>query len=270
MAKKKKTVRKIKIKTLDEFLTGTPSQQTKQKKKEAVKKEEKKTVSAAEKETAPITRLLESLEKKQKQETVGKEEVSEKKESSATIIDEILKILSEQEETGFREEKRREKAEAEKKPEKPKEIEKEKDVREKVVQTKEEKPLVELGIITGELIKKLLALPVGPERGIVCDNTGKCSDGRNISDIFVDNYGVKRQRGFIRTSRIPIIVDWVAEKARAEKILTKAYKVETSRGAMALIPDEFICDMVKRYGVLIEGVDCSNYQVNLNEARRKK
>lgn len=127
-----------------------------------------------------------------------------------------------------------------------------------------------LDLLSDELLKELLNKPVGPERAVTCNNDGTCSDGIRISEVFKDEKGVVRQRGFIRTSRIPIILDWVVEHGTVKKILPKAYKLVTQRGAKALIPEEFICELSTRYGILIDNYDCKNYQVNLNTLTRKK
>lgn len=127
-----------------------------------------------------------------------------------------------------------------------------------------------LDLLSDELLKELLNKPVGPERAVTCSNDGTCSDGIRISEVFRDEKGVVRQRGFIRTSRIPIILDWVVEHGTVKKILPKAYKLVTQRGAKALVPEEFICELATRYGILINNYDCKNYQINLNTLARKK
>ncbi len=123
---------------------------------------------------------------------------------------------------------------------------------------------------TGDVLRELLKLPVGPERGITCDNNGVCSDGISISQVYVDKYGFKRQRGFIRTTRIPVYVDWIVEEALVSKVLPTAYKVETSRGSIALVPKDFLCELDKRYGVLLKNYDCSNYKVAVDYVKKKK
>ncbi len=123
---------------------------------------------------------------------------------------------------------------------------------------------------TGNVLRELLKLPVGPERGITCDNNGVCSDGISISQVYVDKYGFKRQRGFIRTTRIPVYVDWIVEEALVSKVLPTAYKVETNRGSIALVPKDFLCELDKRYGVLLKNYDCSNYKVAVDYVKKKK
>jgi len=96
---------------------------------------------------------------------------------------------------------------------------------------------------------------------IECDQQGLCSDGRSIGEIFVDEYGVKRQRGFINTTRLPIFLDFIAEEAEARPVLRKAYEVKTSRGSLALVPEDFLCELSSRYGVLVSNIDkCLNYR----------
>lgn len=128
-------------------------------------------------------------------------------------------------------------------------------------------------IIRKELLEKLLKIPVGPERTVSCTNTGECSDGKKLSEVFVDKLGILRQRGFIRTSRIPIVLDWVVERGRVEKVLPKAYKLVTERGAMALVPEGFICELVTRYGVLIDNYECKDFTLSLmlgNTVKKKR
>ncbi len=122
----------------------------------------------------------------------------------------------------------------------------------------------------GEALEELLKLPVGPERGIVCNSNGECSDGHRVSEVFTDKYGFRRQRGFIRTTRLPIYVDWIVEEAVVSKILPTAYKVETNRGAVALVPIDFLCELDRRYGVLLKNYDCSGYKLSIESSRKKR
>ncbi len=267
--------RRTKIKTLDMFL-GKPSgekasKEDKVQQRQQVHTMEKKAITTIkeveiEREVDELLSQLftrkETQPKKEKQEEKQqlkherKEEKTEKT-SKTGLMDKFL--------VGREEEKE--------KQEKPKEefvpAQKE-EAREEEQEQKFLTPQTSNVVIKGELLQKLLKMPVGPERAVSCSNTGVCSDGKKISEIYVDEMGVVRQRGFIRTSRIPVILDWVVEHGRIEKVLPKAYKLVTDRGAMALVPEDFICELVTRYGVIIENYDCKSYQVSLTGSSRKK
>ncbi len=130
--------------------------------------------------------------------------------------------------------------------------------------------LPEIKLPSGKVLEELLKLPVGPERGITCSNEGECSDGRRISEVFVDKYGFRRQRGFIRTTRLPVFLDWIVEEAIVSKVLPTAYKVQTNRGALALIPTDFLCELHMRYGVLLKNYDCRGYRVSIEPIKKKR
>ncbi|WP_042667237.1 hypothetical protein [Desulfurococcus amylolyticus] len=99
-------------------------------------------------------------------------------------------------------------------------------------------------------------------RTIECNQQGICNDGRRIGEIFTDEYGIKRQRGFINTTRLPIFLDLIVEEAEAMPALRdKAYIVKTKRGSLALVPDDFICELNSRYGIIIPAIEkCVNYK----------
>jgi len=131
--------------------------------------------------------------------------------------------------------------------------------------------LLKTPIPEGDILRKLLEKPIRTINEIMCGSDGLCKDNKRLSEIFIDELGFKRQRGFIRTTRAPVFLDWIIEEAVVSKILPTAYKVETSRGAIALIPENFLCELDKRYGVLLKNYDCSNYKLSIssNEKRRK-
>ncbi len=122
----------------------------------------------------------------------------------------------------------------------------------------------------GRVLKELLARTADQLRRIECGQDGLCSDGRRISEVFVDEYGFRRQRGFVRTTRIPVFLDWVVEEAVVEKLLERAYVVKTNRGAMAIVPVDFLCELDKRYGVLLKNYDCEKYTVSPYTPGKKK
>jgi len=103
-----------------------------------------------------------------------------------------------------------------------------------------------------ELLEQILAEEIKP---IECDNKGLCSDGIKVGDFFTDKYGVKRQRGFVNTTRLPVYLDVVVEEAKVSPLLSKAYSIQTSRNALAIVPEDFICELQERYGVILEGFE---------------
>ncbi len=114
-------------------------------------------------------------------------------------------------------------------------------------------------IPTGRVLDEILNKELTDEF-LKCDSSGKCTDGRRLGEIYVDEYGFKRQRGFVRTTRTPVYVDWIVEEATISKLLPKAYKLVTSRGAVAIIPDDFLCELQERYGVIIKNdeINCKS------------
>lgn len=146
--------------------------------------------------------------------------------------------------------------------------------KETLVPHKEEVPrelvLLKTPIPEGDILRKLLEKPIRTINEIMCSSDGLCKDNRRLSEIFIDEFGFKRQRGFVRTTRAPVFLDWIVEEAVVSKILPTAYKVETSRGAIALIPENFLCELDKRYGVLLKNYDCSNYKLSISPSEKRK
>ncbi|MEM1618858.1 MAG: hypothetical protein QXE77_04835 [Desulfurococcaceae archaeon] len=98
---------------------------------------------------------------------------------------------------------------------------------------------------------------------ITCDKSGVCSDGRRIGEVYLDEEkGVKWQRGFINTTRLPIFVDFITEEADIKGYVGKALVIESSRGAKAIIPEDYICEIASRYGVLLKLEKCAGYKAS--------
>ncbi|MCC6011337.1 MAG: hypothetical protein LM556_02925 [Desulfurococcaceae archaeon] len=97
---------------------------------------------------------------------------------------------------------------------------------------------------------------------IDCDKQGNCSDGKRVGEIFEDSRGVKWQRGFLTTSRLPIFLNFLAEDSRIVGRVGKAFIVETSRGAKAIIPEDYICELSSRYGIILNVDKCTNYKTS--------
>ncbi|MCD6488590.1 MAG: hypothetical protein J7K21_05130 [Desulfurococcales archaeon] len=268
MPKKKRRLRKIK--TLDQYFSLQPE-------------------SVEDKDNSIETTLMEELNKapittqKQERETVVKplqhipveepiEEESEEnfEEFIEEILTDLLKADSEVRESTFS------KNNVVKEPTLQEISMKEATSNGLIVTEKPEEEKVEKHVLSsialpsGEILRKLIEKPIELGSIISCNNQGECSDGIKISEIFVDNFGFRRQRGFVRTSRLPIILDWLIEEGVVKKVLPRAYKLETNRGALALVPEDFICELVKRYGVIIKNYDCSNYQVSLEGTSRRR
>ncbi len=170
--------------------------------------------------------------------------------SSSTIYDELLRIVEE-----------RKKVVSEKSIEK-------RSVEEVDVSFSE--PLVPSGKVLDEILYKGLG-----SDDIKCDQSGVCSDGKRIGEVFVDKYGFKRQRGFVNTTRLPIFLDWIVEEAVVQEILPRAYSVRTNRGSIALIPEDFLCELHTRYGIILKNYDkCKNYKpgigVETTRTKRRK
>ncbi len=129
---------------------------------------------------------------------------------------------------------------------------------------------------TGEILDIIL------EKGLItsesmCNELGECDDGINVGEYFTDEYGFHRQRGFVRTTRIPVFVDWIVEDGVVKKLLPRAHKLVTSRGAIALVPDDFLCELQARYGIILQNYDkCRGYRPSITSSttsrtsRRKK
>ncbi len=113
-------------------------------------------------------------------------------------------------------------------------------------------------IPTGRILDELLEKGLGT-MDVKCNENGECNDGLRIGDIYVDKYGFKRQRGYLITTRIPVYTDWIVEEAVLKKILPKAHKLVTNRGAVALVPDDYLCTLQERWGVILKNYDkCKN------------
>ena len=134
--------------------------------------------------------------------------------------------------------------------------------------------LGEIKIPRGEIIDRILQEGISPELTI-CNPESACTDGRRLGEYFVDQFGFRRQRGFVRTTRTPVFTDWIVEEAVVSKLLPRAFKLETNRGALAIVPEDFICELQARYGVILKNFDaCKGYQVSLtgtvSKSRKKK
>jgi len=122
------------------------------------------------------------------------------------------------------------------------------------------------GSVLDELLYKGLS-----EKEVVCDASGHCSDGINVGEIYVDKYGFKRQRGYVNTTRLPIFIDWIVEEAFVRELFPKTYVVETSRGSLAIVPEDFLCELYARYGVVLANYDkCKNYKPVIGSAVKKR
>ncbi|MEM1643964.1 MAG: hypothetical protein QW369_00560 [Desulfurococcaceae archaeon] len=113
-------------------------------------------------------------------------------------------------------------------------------------------------LLSSELLTKLLSKKVRVLKEINCDESGSCTDGRRLSEVFTDEFGVKRQRAYLKTTRYTVYLDWTVEEGRVRKILPEAYLVETERGARAIVPTSFLCELAKRYGVILSDYKCIN------------
>lgn len=107
-------------------------------------------------------------------------------------------------------------------------------------------------VLESEVLDKVLEEDIKP---IECDNKGVCLDGLKVGEVFTDKYGVKRQRGYVNTTRLPVYLDVIVEEAKVSPLLSKAYSIQTSRNALAIVPDDFICELQERYGVILMGFE---------------
>ena len=107
---------------------------------------------------------------------------------------------------------------------------------------------------------------------IECNKQGTCTDGKKLGEVFEDSRGLKWQRSFVNTTRLPIFLDFIAENAQIKGRVGKASIVVLASGARAIIPDEYLCEVVKRLGVLIDIDKCSNYKTSpwAERTRRKQ
>ncbi len=113
-------------------------------------------------------------------------------------------------------------------------------------------------LLSNDLLARLLSKKVRALKEVSCDESGSCIDGRRLSEVFTDEFGVRRQRAYLKTTRYTIYLDWAVEEGRVRKILPEAHLVETERGARAIVPTSFLCELAKRYGVILNDYKCSN------------
>ncbi|MEM1555445.1 MAG: hypothetical protein QXM54_02820 [Desulfurococcaceae archaeon] len=107
--------------------------------------------------------------------------------------------------------------------------------------------------ISKDIIDKLVDRSVDVR--INCSQAGVCDDNRVVGQVFRDDYGLLRQRGYLKTTRLPVYLDFIVEKAVVKQILPNTYKVETDRGSIALVPEDFLCELNNRYGVILLNYD---------------
>lgn len=129
--------------------------------------------------------------------------------------------------------------------------------------------------ISRELLDKIAANQ--SLKRLECDNNGVCKDGVRVGEKLVDEYGVERKRGFLNTTRLPIFLDWISETGSVEKLSDRTFVVKTEKGALAVVPDHFICEFQYRYGIAIPGFDerCKDYKPSIGRqykprSRKKK
>lgn len=278
--------------TLDRFLKYTSSR-NKTSSSQEEKTEEKNeihTMGITEKkerrnalidETRRVEEKIEYTNKERGNNIVEEEKAGEGKGEGVDIIDDLLEALLASRKKVKREESR--KGQKQKMEEKKKELSKQ-PCKESIIKKKngkavskameEKNVLDEIKIPKGEIIDKILQDGISPEL-TVCDSRGECTDGKRLGEYFVDQFGFRRQRGFVRTTRTPIFTDWIVEEAVVSKLLPRAFKLETNRGALAIVPEDFICELQARYGVVLKNFDaCKGYQVSLigaiSKSRKKK
>ncbi|MEM4718039.1 MAG: hypothetical protein QXE81_04685 [Desulfurococcaceae archaeon] len=138
----------------------------------------------------------------------------------------------------------------------------------------EDKPHEERRKIFDENILNQLAIEAYQNKDISfieCDKSGKCKDGKKIGDVFEDSRGIKWQRTFIDTTRSPIHLNFVTEAGEIKGRVGKAYVIVSSRGAQAIIPEDYICEAISRYGVLLNLDKCIGYRSSpWKELERRK
>lgn len=114
--------------------------------------------------------------------------------------------------------------------------------------------------LESDILDKVLEEDIKP---IECDNKGVCLDGLKVGEIFTDKYGVKRQRGYVNTTRLPVYLDVIVEEGVVSPLLSKSYSIQTSRNAVAIVPEDFICELQQRYGVILKGFEkCTGEKVS--------
>ncbi len=269
MTTRKRVTRKKGVITLDMFLS---SQRKDNSKPEEIKKEtsapheqkEQRKTSSARRANASVPMIMEKImneEGKQETKIEEKKHAANKSKSPLDILDELLSgfVKPEKKEKQHthpsgHEEKKRAKATMPTSADtrsKGKEVSGRTEKSGKPEKSDEQIITISNIIPTGRILDEILNKGLTDEF-LKCDNTGKCTDGRRLGEIYIDKYGFKRQRGFVRTTRTPVYVDWIVEEATISKLLPKAYKLVTSRGAVAIIPEDFLCELQERYGVIIK------------------
>ncbi len=279
MVTRKRPVRKKGLITLDMFLGSqkkTCSGETQNKKEKTVFHSSTSHMQIqVHLERSPETITSEnkpSTEEEEQKERTGKQEtasmINDTSKSPLDILDELFsnftKPSSKKKTSNPLEEKSKENRSETKAKEKKATSVTEKEKTHVVTGEKKEEEIKQSIILssiipTGRVLDEILNKGLTDEF-LKCDSSGKCTDGRRLGEIYVDKYGFKRQRGFVRTTRTPVYVDWIVEEATISKLLPKAYKLVTSRGAVAIIPDDFLCELQERYGVIIKNdeINCKS------------
>ncbi len=281
-----------KIVTLDRFLSFTSSSsKTSSSQEEKTEKksnethamgimEKKDRKEASIEETIGVEEKTEHSNKEQKDNIVEEKKADEEKEKGVDIIDDLFEALLVARKKVKRKESKKEQQKVEEKKTETSKLPHEENITgertsKAIDKAIEEKTILgEIKIPTGDIIDKILQEGISPEL-TVCHPDGTCTDGRRLGEYFVDQFGFRRQRGFVRTTRTPIFTDWIVEEAVVSKLLPRAFKLETNRGAIAIVPEDFICELQARYGVILKNFDaCKGYQVSLtgtaSKSRKKK
>ncbi len=132
-----------------------------------------------------------------------------------------------------------------------------------IINTGESIADIDLGTLklpTGRVLDEILEYGLGKD-DVICYSNGNCSDNVSVGETYTDKYGFLRQRGFVNTTRVTIYTDWIVEKGVVKKILPKAYGLKTNRGAVALVPEDYLCELEARYGIKLLNYDkCKNYK----------
>lgn len=132
-------------------------------------------------------------------------------------------------------------------------------------ETPQQKPerapqLVQPDFVTGQLAEeafKRIAVKL-----VTCDKQGRCTDDKRVGEVYRDERGVEWQRGFVNTTRLPIFIDFIVEDATITGRVGKALVIESSRGAMAIVPEDYVCELSARYGVRIQIDKCLGYKTS--------
>ncbi|MEM2025630.1 MAG: hypothetical protein QXW94_05000, partial [Desulfurococcaceae archaeon] len=179
----------------------------------------------------------------------GDEKFTERsRKTSDTVLREVLEAIMQRQ--------RSSQVEAEKQP-----VQVEAEERSQVIEKQVENKILELAQEAYKRINVKL---------IECDKHGVCVDGKRIGEVFEDSKGLRWQRGFLNTSRLPIFIDYIAEEAKITGRVGKAFIIVSSRDAKAIIPDDYICEATSRYGILINLERCSGYKVSPWSSKSRK